>query len=171
MDDDARLYELVRLAQRQAIQRRLRRATGGATARKPPAQPARLSPSQQRGRHAENLAGAYVQRHGLIILARNLSCKTGEIDLVAKERDTLVFIEVRQRLSLRFGGAAASVNRNKQRRLILTAAYFLPRLTARHFGGAPPACRFDLICIEMSGITWIKHAFDGHGEHPSQARS
>ncbi len=169
MDDDAELIELVRLAQAKAIRRRRRSAADGKTTRKPRAQPARLSPSQRQGRHAESLACEHVRDHGMTILARNLSCKAGEIDLVAKEREILVFIEVRQRRSSRFGGAAASVNRNKQRRLALAAAYFLPRLAKRHFGGAIPACRFDLICIDAAGMTWIRQAFYSQARTPARS--
>jgi putative endonuclease len=163
MDNDDSLHQLVRQAQTKAIRQRLRnKARPQARQQHPTAQPA-LSPSQQQGRRAEDLACQHVIGQGARVLARNLRCKAGEIDLVVKERETLVFIEVRQRRSSRFGGAAASVNRNKQRRLTLSAAYFLPGLTRRYFQGIAPACRFDVICIEMSGMTWIKQAFDSNG--------
>ena len=94
-----------------------------------------------------------------VIVAQNLQSRTGEIDLVAVHGDILVFVEVRARGSLEYGGAAASVNRQKQRRLIRTAQFFLPRLAARYFRGATPACRFDVVSLEPGGTVWIKDAF------------
>jgi putative endonuclease len=78
---------------------------------------------------------------------------------VAVHGNVRVFVEVRARGSLDYGGAAASVNRQKQRRLIRTAQFFLPRLAARYFGGAAPACRFDVVSLEPAGTAWIRDAF------------
>lgn len=66
---------------------------------------------------------------------------------------TLVFVEVRQRASARFGGAAASVGPAKQRRIIFAARWFLARLPQ------PPACRFDVVALEGPRIEWIRAAF------------
>ncbi len=63
----------------------------------------------ERGRHAESLAAAFLQQRGLKLVERNYRCRFGEIDLVAREGKTLVFVEVRMRTSARFGGAAASI--------------------------------------------------------------
>jgi putative endonuclease len=95
----------------------------------------------------------------LRILALNLHCRAGAIDLVAQDGGTLVFIEVRHRGSLRFGGAAASVNRAKQARLARAAGYFLPHLVRRCFAGRPPACRFDVVALEGAELRWIRDAF------------
>lgn len=67
---------------------------------------------------------------------------------------TVVFVEVRARQQLTFGGAAASVNRQKQRRIIFTARYFLSRLNEL------PPCRFDVMAREAGGWVWLKGAFD-----------
>src|ERR1044072_679376 len=75
----------------------------------------------RRGVAAEELAAAFLQEHGLRIIARNYRCRLGEIDLVALERGTTVFVEVRQRSSSAFGGAAASITARKQARLIRAA--------------------------------------------------
>ncbi|NYT65467.1 YraN family protein [Alcaligenaceae bacterium] len=117
------------------------------------------SPTQRVGLAAEKRAAQELRQAGLILLAQNLRCKAGEIDLVAIDGTTLVFIEVRQRESLHYGGAAASVNRRKQQRLIRAAQYFLPWLTWRHFSGRTPPCRFDVVSIEPNGSNWIKQAF------------
>src|SRR5690606_11803520 len=101
----------------------------------------------------------HLEDRGLVIVAQNLQSRTGEIDLVAVHGDILVFVEVRARGSLEYGGAAASVNRQKQRRLIRTAQFFLPRLAARYFRGATPACRYDVVSLEPAGTVWIQDAF------------
>lgn len=79
----------------------------------------------------------------------------GEIDLILRERGgALVFVEVRARAAGGHGGAAASVDAAKQRRIVLAARHYLARLRA------PPPCRFDVLAIEGEGIRWIKGAFD-----------
>jgi len=102
----------------------------------------------------ERQARAYLEREGLRFLAQNVRCKRGELDLVMRDGDTLVFVEVRYRASQRFGGAAASVDRRKQIRISAAAAYFLQRHTI-----ALP-CRFDVVAIGPAGqLDWIRHAF------------
>src|SRR5690606_28566220 len=93
----------------------------------------RQSPTQQSGSRAEALAISHLRAEGLTILQRNLQCRAGEIDLVCRYGNILVFVEVRRRNTSRFGGAAASVNRPKQVRLIRAARYFLPRLARLYF--------------------------------------
>lgn len=114
--------------------------------------------SQASGKLSEDKALAYLQRQGLKLVERNFRCKGGEIDLILTEPaspgDILVFVEVRQRSNQRYGGAAASVTRSKQARLILAAQLFLQRY--RH----PPACRFDVLAIEDGSVEWIKQAFE-----------
>jgi len=75
-----------------------------------------VSPTQRQGSWAEDRALAHLQAAGLVLLARNLACRAGEIDLVCLDGQTLVFVEVRERQDERFGGAAASVDVAKQQR-------------------------------------------------------
>jgi putative endonuclease len=159
-------YELARLSQEQTARRRLRRlrAATGARGARPAADPlaGRLragSPTQRQGRAVENRACRYLAAQGLRVLACNLRCRAGEIDLVALDGETLVFVEVRVRHDARFGGPLASVNRSKQARLVRAAHYFLPRLAARHFAGHPPACRFDVLGFDGLRPCWVRHAF------------
>ncbi|WP_211454831.1 YraN family protein [Collimonas antrihumi] len=114
------------------------------------------SPRQASGQMAEDRALAYLQQRGLKLIERNFRCKAGEIDLILAEpaSNLLVFVEVRQRNSQRYGGAAASVTRSKQAKLIIAAQIFLLRYAAL------PACRFDVIAIEDDAIEWIKQAFE-----------
>jgi len=117
------------------------------------------SPTQNTGSLSENRAALWLERQGVRVLGRNLLCRAGEIDLVALDGEVLVFVEVRYRGSGSHGGAAASVNRGKQQRLLRAARYFLPGLVRRHFAGRPPACRFDVICVQNGQLQWIRHAF------------
>lgn len=117
------------------------------------------SPSQTTGHRSESRSAVWLERQGLQVLERNLLCRAGEIDLVARDGDVLVFVEVRYRGSASHGGAAASVNRRKQQRLLRAARFFLPGIVQRHFLGRTPACRFDVICEQEGRIEWIRHAF------------
>ncbi len=78
---------------------------------------------------------------------------------MAREGRLLLFIEVRERRNPAFGGAAASVNRPKQARLIRAARHFLPWLARLHFDGVAPACRFDVVAFDMDRPLWIRDAF------------
>ena len=109
----------------------------------------------------ENAAAEMLCGQGLRILVRNFSAKTGEIDIIALEGNTLVFLEVRARSNPRFLSAAASVDRRKQLRILRTAQLFLQR----HKQWAHLPCRFDVIAYEPRqsslGETgqWIRAAF------------
>jgi putative endonuclease len=67
---------------------------------------------------------------------------------------TLVFVEVRKRATSKFGGAAASVSLNKQRRIVFAARHYLMRLAS------PPPCRFDVVIVEAGEVQWLRAAFD-----------
>ena len=109
------------------------------------------------GKQAERWAAEFLQRQGLLLITRNFRCRLGEIDLVMRDEDTLVFFEVRQRRNADFGGAAASVDRKKQKRLIRAAQFYLAGL--HHM----PPCRFDVVLMDDErglNAEWIKDAFD-----------
>lgn len=114
--------------------------------------------SKQAGDAAEDRALDHLVQAGLRLLARNYRTPGrggGEVDLVMREPDgTLVFVEVRRRAGAAFGGAAASVGRTKQRRIVFAARHYLMRLAT------PPPCRFDVIGIEGGQIEWLRAAFD-----------
>lgn len=109
---------------------------------------------QRIGDAGEAQALAYLQQHHLTLVERNFYCKGGEIDLVMRSGAALVFVEVRHRTIGRHGGAADSVTRNKQKRLIVAAQLYLQRY--RH----PPACRFDVVAIDGAVITWLQNAIE-----------
>lgn len=149
-------------AQNQAVRRRAQRlqARNRAAQTLPRDIPSSAGSARQRqGYAAEEQVGDYLMAQGLHILARNLRCKAGEIDLIARDGPVLVFVEVRTRRNARFGGAAASVNRAKQEKLTRAAQYFLPRLTERYFAGCLPACRFDVVSLQAERLIWLKNAF------------
>lgn len=111
---------------------------------------------QETGRIAEEEAESYLIEQGLQLIQRNFRSKTGEIDLIMRDKDSVVFIEVRCRKSMLFGGAAASVDRKKQMKLIRTAQYYL----MSHVAYANKPCRFDVVAIQKDQeIDWIKNAF------------
>jgi len=106
------------------------------------------------GRLAEDRAAEYLRQHGLTILARNWRCRFGEIDLIARDGTTLVFVEVRARSSRSHGGAAESISAAKRRKLTATAHQYLARV------GLDTPARFDALLIEAEGhIDWIRNAF------------
>lgn len=121
--------------------------------------PVRQSATQRAGADREDQALQRLISAGLTPLARNLACRHGEIDLVMRDGDTLVFVEVRARRHARFGGAAASVNRSKQARLLRTAAFLLPELSRRHWSGACPLARFDVVAFDGDDSQWLQGAF------------
>jgi putative endonuclease len=108
-----------------------------------------------RGSEAEAIAAAFLERKGLAILARNYRCRLGEIDLVVRDGDTTVFVEVRSRASSAFGGAAASITAAKRQRLLKAARHYLSRERV------VPPCRFDALLIEGDPprIDWLRDAF------------
>lgn len=143
------------LAQRlRRVRRPRRRAAATAVAGMTP-QPAAASPSQRKGSQCEEAALRHLTAAGLHLLARNLRCKAGEIDLIMRDGELLVFVEVRARGSAQYGGALASVGRRKQARLLRAAHYFL--LTV--WRGPAPRCRFDVVAFEGSRCEWVRDAF------------
>jgi putative endonuclease len=113
--------------------------------------------TKSKGDAAEDAALAHLQAAGLKLLQRNYRTPGrggGEIDLIMRDSDgTLVFVEVRQRAGVLFGGAAASISLTKRNRIIFAAKYYLMKLPRM------PACRFDVVLVENS-ITWLKAAFE-----------
>ncbi len=114
------------------------------------------TPKQRAGDAAEDAAARHLAAAGCRILERNVRYRDGEVDLVVRERELLVFVEVRMRISSRFGGAAGSVNSLKQRRIARAAQHWL----IKRYGERWPACRFDVVAVDGSGtIEWIRDAF------------
>lgn len=114
----------------------------------------RRTAAQRAGGEAEEVAERFLVRRGLEVIARNYRTRLGEIDLVAREGGTLVFVEVRKRSSAYFGGAAGSVDARKRARIEAAARLFLARLAHE------PPCRFDVVTVEEGRVEWIRGAFE-----------
>jgi len=105
------------------------------------------------GARAEALAAEFLAARGVTIVERNFRRRCGELDLVARDGDTLVFVEVRLRTRRDFGGAAASITAAKRSRMAAAAGLYLARL--RH----TPPCRFDAVlldALDSARIEWLK---------------
>lgn len=114
--------------------------------------------AQARGRQAEARAAAWLAAHGLKIIARNVSCRGGELDLICLENGMLVFVEVRLRTNSYFGGAIESITLAKQRRIIFAAKRWLIGDGQLHQNRP---CRFDAVLFgNASEPQWIRGAFD-----------
>ena len=111
------------------------------------------TPAQAVCGEGEERAARFLVKHGLDLLARNYRTRLGEIDLIARDGATLVFVEVRLRKDARFGGAVESITARKRQRIAAAAHQYLMRLQR------VPACRFDVVCIEGGEPRWIRGAF------------
>lgn len=110
--------------------------------------------TQTLGKDAEARAEALLTHEGLRPVARNYRCRGGEIDLVMRDGEHMVFVEVRFRSHGGYGGAAASIDHRKQQRLVLAARHYLVS------SGWSGPCRFDVVAFEPDrGGRWIRDAF------------
>ncbi|WP_111497298.1 MULTISPECIES: YraN family protein [Marinobacter] len=115
---------------------------------------------RRQGQEAEEAAARYLTRKGLKVVTRNFHCRGGELDIVAWDAETLVFVEVRFRGNGSFENPMESVTPNKQQRVIRAASVYLQK---QGLWQAP--CRFDVIAITPGRwrrfrAQWIQHAFD-----------
>ena len=107
------------------------------------------------GGEGETAACEYLVRHGWKILDRNVRIGRGEIDIIARKRGAIAFIEVKRRTTNQFGTPAEAVNAEKQRRIITAAALYLQRQNLQNAN-----VRFDVIEVTPDGINHIPDAFD-----------
>ena len=115
---------------------------------------------RERGATFEHRAEAELRRAGLRSLARNYTTRYGELDLVMREGDTIVFVEVRYRVRAGHGDALASVTLAKQQKLVCAAQLWL----AEHSHFSQLTCRFDVVSYdgdtEQARMQWLRGAFD-----------
>lgn len=108
----------------------------------------------------EQRACRELERAGLIALAHNYTTRHGELDLVMREGETVVFVEVRYRVRAAQGDALASIGPAKREKLIRTAELWL----AAHPQHARRACRFDVVCYDgpadATHMQWLRGAFE-----------
>ncbi len=100
-----------------------------------------------------------MKAQGLSLVARNVRSRFGEIDLIMRDGEVLVFVEVRARSRSDFGSAADSITPAKQRRIVLAAREYLTRQPG-HL-----ACRFDVVTLDgtRNNPVWIRNAFGDMG--------
>jgi len=113
------------------------------------------------GRAAEETAARFLESAGLAVISRNYRRRAGELDILARTSELLIVVEVRTRSTERFGGAAASVNRRKQLRIMRAASQLLQ--SRRDLAKLP--VRFDVMVVQMlqgapPQVQWIQHAFE-----------
>ncbi len=115
--------------------------------------------TQELGQHAEQQAQGFLQTKGFKLLAKNYRCFHGEIDLIMRDRDDIVFVEVRSRSRHDYGEAAETINTRKKRKLIKTGMHFLQKKDWLYKVNS----RFDVIAIHIDAgktqIEWIENAF------------
>ena len=120
-----------------------------------------VNDKRTRGDQAEELAWEYLKKQGLKLETRNYLTRMGEIDIIAWDKKTLVFAEVRLRNPSKFGTGLESITRSKQKKITATAEHFLQK----RFKSSPPGCRFDVISIDgdlsQNEINWVQNAFTG----------
>lgn len=119
---------------------------------------ARSPHNRARGSSAEESAAAWLADHGYVVVERNVRTAAGEIDVVAREGDTLCFIEVKARAGIQYGLAIEAVDRRKQRRIARSASLYLA------FKPYPGPCRFDVLGLDPAPNGWeytlIRNAFE-----------
>ena len=107
------------------------------------------------GRRYELFAADYLKKQGYRIVELNFCCRQGEVDIIARDKDVLVFIEVKYRRNLGRGAPEEAVTPAKQRKICRTAEYYC----LRYGYGEETPCRFDVIGILGTEMIHVEHAF------------
>ncbi len=117
-----------------------------------------MNSSQQFGKKAEDLAARHLKRRGYKIVARNYRTRAGEIDIIAREGRTIVFVEVKGRQSTRYGSAKAAVTARKQQQVAKVALWYL-----KETGQMGAKARFDVVAVTRKDgdaiIEIVRNAF------------
>jgi TIGR00252 family protein len=119
-----------------------------------------ISQNRNIGHWGEDYAADYIEGLGYVILCRNFRCKCGEIDIIAKEKNYIIFIEVKTRYSTRFGIPVEAVTPSKQFKICKTAQYYIMKYNPSTY-----FYRFDIIevCADYNSnsiaVNIIKNAF------------
>ena len=112
-----------------------------------------MSKERKAGLRGEEIACDYLRSHGYEIVERNWSSVFGEVDIIARDGDTLVFVEVKTRVSAGFGGPEGALTLRKRKRIIATARAYLSKVRS------DLSVRFDLVAIQGGKITLYQDAF------------
>ncbi len=111
------------------------------------------APHLTQGQRGEDAALRYLEQQGLKLVERNVRYPFGEIDLIMKQGQKWIFIEVKSRQSKQFGGAIQAINQGKINRLRRAASHYMQR---NHLD---VECRFDVVAIDANKINWLTDAF------------
>jgi len=118
-----------------------------------------LSKQQDFGKKSESIATGHLKKHGYKILEQNYRTKLGEIDIIAKDKDTLVFVEVKARSSNRFGNPKWAVTPRKQKKISMVALLYMKSAKQSNV-----KARFDVVAISSAkdkpSIEIVKNAFE-----------
>jgi len=116
--------------------------------------------STDKGQITEQLAEDFLVKKGLVLVTKNYHCRQGEVDLIMLEGDTYVFVEVKYRKSMQFGGAIAAISANKQKKIKHCVTFYLHQAGLNEYN---TPCRVDVIALEgninQPVVTWLKNAF------------
>jgi putative endonuclease len=107
------------------------------------------------GAAAEELAARHLAERGLRVVERNFRVRGGEIDLICRDGESVVFVEVRLRRRADYGGAAASITAAKQAKIVMAARHWLAG--PGRYAACP--CRFDCVLLDGGHIEWLRDAF------------
>lgn len=120
----------------------------------------KVQTSKNKGAITEAFAKQYLIQQGLVYVDNNVHCRQGEIDLIMKDNQTFVFVEVKYRKNNHFGGAISAISATKQKKIKHCVAFFLHNLNLNEYN---TPCRFDVIALEgdinKPEVTWLKNAF------------
>lgn len=121
-----------------------------------------MSKRSERGAYWETFASNHLSAQGLEIIARGYRCRLGELDIVCRDGDALVIVEVRARSTGAYTTALDSISRRKRQRIVNAARHFLMRHP--HWFHRP--LRFDVVAIDavdtdQPRLSWVRNAFDG----------
>ncbi|QGY39929.1 YraN family protein [Pseudodesulfovibrio cashew] len=120
---------------------------------------ARILPSRRRGEQGEEAAARFLKTRGFRVLERNWRYRQWELDLICRDRDTLVFVEVKTRAATTMGSPADGLGRRKRERLVKAASRYL---STKNLWDMP--CRFDFVAVvDREGSLEVEHvenAFD-----------
>jgi putative endonuclease len=118
-----------------------------------------MSQRQAFGKAGEDLAVRYLKKKGYKVLERNYACPVGEIDIIARDKKTIVFVEVKTRRSRSYGSARLAITPHKKRKISMTALYYL-----KFNQQMDQDARFDVVTVQSVGgmqeIDLIQNAFD-----------
>ncbi|CDL79203.1 YraN family protein [Xenorhabdus cabanillasii] len=109
------------------------------------------------GCHYEQQVKQFLQKQGLVFVAENVKIRGGEIDLIMRDKQTWVFVEVRFRQNAQYGDAVTTITRSKRRKILRTASFWLYQ---RDECFETAACRFDVCAITGQKFVWLKDAFN-----------